>query len=1383
MASTLESRLTARLSRYETNPASRALTRVGRHSGDDTVLPGATARRMERSARWSDRVAMRSMGMPSARSEARRNPSFRGGGYRKLVRQFGDTLTNAAYVGELPPWLARVEATVPEEAPSPWYTPHPAVPAPVFWWGRSEIVPGASPVARSRAGALSRSSGIAPPVRRLAPSALPLTALSARRADAAPGPLPTAAALAPTASTLSPDAPAVARSGWRQPTAVRRAAQASAAPLPVSRAAARIGSPLQFSRGTGSAAAPPSVNRAVARFESARPSGRGFAAARSARPAARSFGGGFAAPELALPNLPAAAFGSEAADDGSLGVVDGFSYSGPIDHGRAPVSETPWYTAPRTATAARNAASAAPLARAAARSADTGTSATSTPAARIAARAGLSPAASPVRHGLTRRHAAPAAPLLGAAPALVDGRTPEPAAPAFAASPVGTAARSLTAPAARRSASGSTSALSRMTDRSIGRAGPSAVRQAASGLGRRQALLSTAALAIAAPAPSEVLSAFGVDASGLGGETAGRPLTWNAGTSDAWASSPNTGPAVTIPLELSGTRVASRSATPAARTTAPAAVRTSSAPAARRAAARRSTGRAAPTAVARAIAASTSSAPPVGGALGRATSRATSLDRPTAASASPAARTLARGIATVPMPSARRPATSAARSAAPTARRSAARRVDLALPEVPFAELAGGPEPLEAAGVTSGSDAWGTSSAARAPIARSASPASRALARFDAPAAAAPEPFTPDAAPLARAVQGSPGVRALARFGAPGEELGGQSLARSLSVAGGLGARPAARRPAAMASFDPIVAAPAPASFAPTDEAADGTPGLARTTADGIAESPWGRSPDTGPAVVVDANAPTALRRAASRSPLARAFDRAGVPTATPTSSPAARRAVPGDPVARRPRPLTRASFDAPLPSLPAGIFGAVSEDGTSIGAGFDGSPAARSAATGARSPWASSPNTGAATVVGWTGEPLPGSTPDAPGAPRAARSAGSPTHRTASSASAGARLVRTSSMARALGRDASTVEALPGAPAAAGAPIARRPGFRRSFAGGLELPSFAALPPGVVEVDDAPLGSFGSTAPGAVTASPWYTASTPAAVARAASRASAPGATRVSRQAARSGGSAELPRLPGASPAARAAARRKQGPRGLSRALQRSSDVPVGIAARSPLLAPDLTAPLLPNGTPAEEAATAGPSAGTGWARASRSSSRTTKAARKGNVGTGTLASLKGLRATDGIPEELSAATPAHEARPMADGSAMVARAARRLSSDTRAARRASADLTTATPAARQASTSAEPRVSRSEIGTMVSRRIAEELTTISAPAPGGGISGAELRRQVNEQLAREATPSTQQSGGAAKSKDVEDAFRRAVRRIFKEEQIRSERDLTPFG
>ena len=52
-----------------------------------------------------------------------------------------------------------------------------------------------------------------------------------------------------------------------------------------------------------------------------------------------------------------------------------------------------------------------------------------------------------------------------------------------------------------------------------------------------------------------------------------------------------------------------------------------------------------------------------------------------------------------------------------------------------------------------------------------------------------------------------------------------------------------------------------------------------------------------------------------------------------------------------------------------------------------------------------------------------------------------------------------------------------------------------------------------------------------------------------------------------------------------------------------------------------------------------------------------------------------------------------------------------------------------------------------------------------------------------MNEQLAREATPSTQQSGGAAKSKDVEDAFRRAVRRIFKEEQIRSERDLTPFG
>ncbi len=179
----------------------------------------------------------------------------------------------------------------------------------------------------------------------------------------------------------------------------------------------------------------------------------------------------------------------------------------------------------------------------------------------------------------------------------------------------------------------------------------------------------------------------------------------------------------------------------------------------------------------------------------------------------------------------------------------------------------------------------------------------------------------------------------------------------------------------------------------------------------------------------------------------------------------------------------------------------------------------------------------------------------------------------------------------------------------------------------------------------------------------------------------------------------------------------------------------------------------------------------------------RTSKAARAPAVSSQALASLKGLRATDGIPEELGgAAVAAPHERAVADASAMVARAARRLSGDSRPARRAAAKLETASPAARtvQGGGSAPP-ISRSEVGEMVSRRIAEELTTISAPAPG--VHRSALRRQIDAQLAREAAPSTQQKASKPGQKDIEDAFRRAVRRIFKEEQIRGERDLTPFG
>jgi hypothetical protein len=171
--------------------------------------------------------------------------------------------------------------------------------------------------------------------------------------------------------------------------------------------------------------------------------------------------------------------------------------------------------------------------------------------------------------------------------------------------------------------------------------------------------------------------------------------------------------------------------------------------------------------------------------------------------------------------------------------------------------------------------------------------------------------------------------------------------------------------------------------------------------------------------------------------------------------------------------------------------------------------------------------------------------------------------------------------------------------------------------------------------------------------------------------------------------------------------------------------------------------------------------------------------AARKGRIGHPPLASLKGLKRTDGIPEEFGRG-PAHELRPMADASSMVKRLARRLNAETRATRRA-ADLPSASAPIGRRVQASRPRISRLEVREMVSRSIAEELTTISAPAPT--VHRSELRRQIDAQVAREATPSTQQGGGGTTANDVEDAFKRMVRRIFKEEQIRTERDLTPFG
>jgi len=1492
----LESRLTRRL--HASTLSTRALQRAERHAGESGFMARAANRRAARSARWAERIALRQIGLPGARRRARAARS-----YAQAFRGWG-TSFDPTYIETMPPWLAREQETAPVEQLAPFVGPRPSATI-LRGWGAFAGVPGSAPVARTRAGALSRASGVAPP-----------RGFQARRA-AAPPLVSLSSPLAGTPSQVSFAPSSIARPISRTVAAMQRFARSEgpeATPTratPLARAEARTARTPALARGTGQTLAAPTVSRAIARADSLRPTGRGFEVSRAV--SRRAGFSPYSAPDLALPQAPAG-FGltrqaepepaawsppqhvpsapsatvvgladsaisvARSADPSATSVSRAAATTAtaarstavtarPGSVARAGAPTASWSSAPldptrpvRTSTAgvaraARGVATAAtsPLARVAERARSTWIP--ESPAARIAARAGHAAAPAAPAYGLTRRAA----------------ELPTASAPTAVAGP---GAPSSTALVARQAAA---APLQRAVARSAGRAGPTAVRQATLGLGRQPAMLSSTALAVAAPAPATFLDAMVGEPAPAAATIAARPLTRSA-------RAPSAAPASTAALAESRGGVARSTASTAGpssaapRSTAPTAAAVSravagSAPAATtssiprsaadtatptyrsyspasRAAARVGAARStAPTALTRALAAGPASAPVAGGAIGRAAARAVAAEPVYAtalASTSPVARSVARS-APAPTRAARlpwapqagpdlalptMPAPRVETAAEPVSTPAIARRVsrtEAAAPASTPAPLPGptatiarsatgvarssapsagptGPAPASTATVASPSTGapiarsvahrtagtpWTGAPTAR----RAASPASRALARV-----AAPAELPGSSATVSRSASrhsGTPAVRAIARYGLPGSTAPtGRAVARSLSVAAGLGKLPATSthrrasvtrtragvRRSRLVAPDAVVARVPETPAAEPETTTQVTPRDRRparpttptsapptrsesTSREARPQSAGAASPSARVASA-DWTAPLSTASVA-RSPLARAFERGGVhegpagselPAASAPTARGSSRATAGPRTPGRPRPLT-GGFDPVLPQ--AALPGSAPESSADFA-------------------WAE------------TG----------PAAASAPRAAAAPTRDERTRAPA------TSSVTRALARAAASSAASVVLPD--GRTIARRPGFRSPVR--TELPDVARIPGLQAEPGESTAVTATPAGPGArssarvarpgagpasgtaPTAGPGRGASRSTArtaSVRRSARIGAPEATLPSRRRPESSATtADAPRGP-AAPGARTARRVA---RSLTRALQRDADLPVGIAARSALASPDLVTPEAPEALLPTERADGERADGDqvpGPARRSARRSRLTRpsttlprrfARRTGSTAlkasamrsparsTAVLARVDALGPRSGFPD---VDTGSDMDRPVADASGLVARAARRMGDSKRTAR------TAGTPAELPRKATPKVTISQTDLARMVRKEVAE-LTTISAPAPT--VHRSRVQRAPAEQVKREEAPSTQQSGAAAGSKDLEDFLRRAVRRLLKEEQIRGERDLTPW-
>ncbi len=153
-----ESRLLSRLTREHGTPSSRVLSRLERHS-QPGILSRSSARPQHRAA------ARRSAGYSPQQGSGMLDRLVGRAGLRPAPNNFGLALSSLGtdFVVASPPWLARAEQVPAGESPvRRRRAARPSAPV-IDGWGAVQGVPGSSPVARSRAGALSRASGISPP--------------------------------------------------------------------------------------------------------------------------------------------------------------------------------------------------------------------------------------------------------------------------------------------------------------------------------------------------------------------------------------------------------------------------------------------------------------------------------------------------------------------------------------------------------------------------------------------------------------------------------------------------------------------------------------------------------------------------------------------------------------------------------------------------------------------------------------------------------------------------------------------------------------------------------------------------------------------------------------------------------------------------------------------------------------------------------------------------------------------------------------------------------------------------------------------------------------------------------------------------------------------
>ncbi len=285
-------RLIARLERGGTEAARPLLSRLEtrRQAGVISHPSGPSRGRANRS----------SYGSQSAVSNGMLDRLMRRTGLSARPNEFGLALSSLSseFVAAVPPWLARSEEVPAGESPVRRKRSPASSPAPVIaGWGAVVGVPGSSPIARSRPGALSRASGISPP------------ALSAPSYSEA-GSVTTAPPAGPLRrSGTSPASP------WSAAGSSPSSPWSAAGPSPAQRRATR-GQPLshtvasiQRSSAIGTALAtstaassPRSAVRQSREQGSSREPGRGF---RVARAAARLASTGIAwGPDLALPSAP-----------------------------------------------------------------------------------------------------------------------------------------------------------------------------------------------------------------------------------------------------------------------------------------------------------------------------------------------------------------------------------------------------------------------------------------------------------------------------------------------------------------------------------------------------------------------------------------------------------------------------------------------------------------------------------------------------------------------------------------------------------------------------------------------------------------------------------------------------------------------------------------------------------------------------------------------------------------------------------------------------------------------------------------------------------------------------------------------------------------------